>query len=72
MSIGMLTLSFFLCLFMHRYLLRENARKDTEMMAQGLTLESYFEEQEFQEREKGDDASVSIVVFTYDGSLNYA
>lgn len=57
---------------MHRYLLRENARRDTEMMAPGLTLESYFEEQEFQEREKGDDASVSIVVSTYDGSLNYA
>ncbi|EDR02787.1 uncharacterized protein LACBIDRAFT_239030 [Laccaria bicolor S238N-H82] len=56
-SIGMLTLSFFLCLFMHRYLLRENSRRDAEMMAQGLTLESYSEEQKFQEHEKGDDAS---------------
>jgi hypothetical protein len=56
---------------MHRYLLRETAHRDADMMALGLTLESYFEELKFQQREKGDDSSVSIVVSTYDASLNY-
>ena len=69
---GMLILSFFLCLFMHRYLLRENARRESEMIAQGVTLESYSEEQKFEEREKGDDASVSIIVSSYDASLIHA
>ena len=69
---GMLILSFFLCLFMHRYLLRENSRRESEMIAQGVTLESYSEEQKFEEREKGDDASVNIIVSSYDASLNHA
>ena len=69
---GMLILSFFLCLFMHRYLLRENARRESEMIAQGVTLESYSEEQKFEEREKADDAWVSIIVSSYDASLNHA
>lgn len=44
---------------MHRYLLPENARRDADMMAQGLTLESYSAKQKFQEREKAD---VSLII----------
>lgn len=36
--IGMITMSFFLCLFMHLYLVRENARRDADMERLGLTL----------------------------------
>lgn len=43
---------------MHVYLKKENARRDAEMQAKGLTLESYTEEMRFSEREKGDNASV--------------
>ncbi len=57
--IGTVTMSLFLCIFMHIYLVRENSRRDIEMAARGLTLDSYTEEMKYEEREKGDDATVS-------------
>ena len=59
----MITMSFFLCLFMHLYLVRENTRRDADMERLGLTLESYSEDQRYQEREKGDNASVSTDIY---------
>ena len=56
---------------MHRYPLRENP-VGTQKSWRKASLESHSEEQEFQEREKGDDASISIIVPSYDASLNYA
>lgn len=56
--IGTLTMSTILCTFMHLYLVRENARRDADMKAQGLTLDDYTEEMKYREREKGDNASV--------------
>ncbi|RXW21582.1 hypothetical protein EST38_g4281 [Candolleomyces aberdarensis] len=56
--IGTVTMSFFLCLFMHIHLKRENDRREAEMKARGLTsLDQYTEEMKTAEREKGDDAS---------------
>lgn len=69
--IGLITMSFSLCLFMHLYLVRENARKDTDMERLGLTLESYSEDQKYQEREKGDNASVSASSTPNSTSLNH-
>jgi len=57
MLIGLVSMSMFLCIFMHYYLIAENARRDEAMKAKGLTLESYTEEMKFAEREKGDNAS---------------
>jgi hypothetical protein len=53
------TMSLLLCMFLHSYLVHENARRDIEMAARGLTLDSYTEEMKYEEREKGDDATVS-------------
>jgi len=55
--IGMVTMSFSLCIFMHFYCRRENARRDAAMIAKGLSLNSYTEEMMYAEREKGDNAS---------------
>jgi hypothetical protein len=57
--IGMISMSLVLSVFMHVYLVRENARRDEAMQAKGLTLDSYTEEMKHAEREKGDDATVS-------------
>ena len=54
-------------LFMHLYLKRENARRDEEMHARGLTLETYTEDMRVAEREKGDDATVSPPFLKADG-----
>ena len=59
--IGMVTMSLSLCVFMHTYLKRENARRDAAMIARGLTLNSYTDEMRYAEREKGDNASVSKI-----------
>jgi hypothetical protein len=59
--IGMVTMSLCLCVFMHTYLKRENARRDAAMIARGLTLNSYTEEMKYAERERGDNASVSKI-----------
>lgn len=48
---------------MHFYLKKENARRDAEMQAKGLTLESYTEEMRHDEREKGDYATVSCPLY---------
>lgn len=58
--IGTLTMSTILCVIMHICLVRENARRDAEMKAQGLTLDGYTEDMKYREREKGDYASVSV------------
>lgn len=63
--IGTVTMSFFLSLFMHLYLVRENKRRDAAMQAKGLTKESYTEEMKLAERELGDYASVSTVPTSY-------
>jgi len=55
----MVTMSLLLCIFMQAYLVHENTRRDIEMVARGLTLDSYTEEMKFEERGKGDDATVS-------------
>jgi len=55
--IGTVTMSLSLCVFMHTYLKRENARRDAAMIARGLTLNSYTDEMRYAEREKGDNAS---------------
>jgi sugar phosphate permease len=55
--IGMISMSLVLSVFMHVYLVRENARRDEAMQAKGLTLDSYTEEMKHAEREKGDDAT---------------
>ncbi|KAF9479488.1 MFS general substrate transporter [Pholiota conissans] len=55
--IGTLSMSFVLSTFMHSYLKRENSRRDADMVAKGLTLDSYTEEMKHNEREKGDDAT---------------
>lgn len=61
--IGTLTMSTILCIFMHIYLKRENARKDEELRQRlGVTGpididEHYTEEMKVSEREKGDNAS---------------
>ncbi|KAF5355129.1 hypothetical protein D9756_005714 [Leucocoprinus leucothites] len=55
--IGTLTMSTVLSLFMHVYLIRENARRDAEMEGRGLTLDSFTDEMKYDEREKGDYAS---------------
>ena len=57
--LGMVTMSLILSMFMHTYLVRENTRRDIEMAARGLTLYSYTEEMKYEEREKGDNATVS-------------
>jgi len=54
-------MSFCLSLFLHIYLKRENARRDEAMKAQGLTLDTYTEDMRTAEREKGDNATVSLV-----------
>jgi len=54
-------MSLCLCVFMHTYLKRENARRDAAMIARGLTLNSYTEEMKYAERERGDNASVSTI-----------
>ncbi|KAJ2914183.1 hypothetical protein MD484_g6232, partial [Candolleomyces efflorescens] len=52
------TMSFLLCLFMHIHLRKENARREAEMKALGLTsVDQYTEEMKTAEREKGDYAS---------------
>jgi MFS family permease len=55
--IGTVTMSLVLSFIMHTYLVRENARRDTEMAAKGFTLDSYTEDMKIAEREKGDDAT---------------
>lgn len=50
-------MSFFLTIFMHLYLKRENARRDRLAAEAGLQPEDYTEEQRYAEREKGDYAS---------------
>jgi len=55
--IGTVTMSLALCLFMHTYLKRENARRDAEMIARGLHINSYTDEMKNAERERGDNAS---------------
>ncbi|KAF8157195.1 major facilitator superfamily domain-containing protein [Crassisporium funariophilum] len=55
--IATVSMSFCLCGFMHWYLVRENARRDAAMAAQGLTLDSYTEDMKESEREKGDNAT---------------
>jgi hypothetical protein len=57
-------MSLTLCVFMHIYLKRENARRDAAMIARGLTLNSYTEEMKHIEREKGDNATVSKFHFS--------
>lgn len=57
------TMSFFLCAFMRTWLIKENARRDEEAKAKGLTLHDYTEEMKESEREKGDSASVSNFSF---------
>jgi len=62
--IGMVLMSLFLSLFMHAYLKRENERRDDAMRARGLVaLESYTEDMKYEEREKGDDATVRHLFF---------
>lgn len=63
--IGTVTMSTILCIIMHTYLVRENARRDADMQAQGLTLDDYTEEMKYREREKGDNASVRIQLLIY-------
>ena len=58
--IGMVSMALALSVFMHLYLVRENARRDEEMEAQGLTLESYTDEMKQAQRERGDYATVSV------------
>ena len=53
-------MSTLLCIWMHFYLVRENARRDKEMEAKGLTLETYTEDMRTVERESGDNATVSL------------
>lgn len=54
------SMSLCLCIFMTLYLRRENSRRDALMASQGYTLESYSEDMKEAEREKGDNATVSI------------
>ncbi|KXN82652.1 hypothetical protein AN958_02329 [Leucoagaricus sp. SymC.cos] len=63
--IGSITMSAILSVIMHVYLVRENARRDTEMEAQGLALERYTDEMKSREREKGDDATVLLTILQY-------
>jgi hypothetical protein len=51
------------CLFMHFYLVRENARRDRLMESKGLTLDTYTEDMRIAERDKGDNATVSSTLF---------
>jgi len=56
---------------MHIYLKRENARRDEAMKAQGLTLDTYTEDMRTAEREKGDNATVSLVCNLYSTKADY-
>lgn len=58
--IGTLSMSTICSVIMHIYLVRENARRDTEMEAQGLSLDTYTDKMKHHEREKGDNASVCL------------
>jgi len=62
--IGTVTMSLILSCFMHLYLRGENARRDELMRAEGLTLASYTEEMKYAQREKGDNATVSVATYT--------
>ncbi|KAG2017538.1 high-affinity nicotinic acid transporter [Coprinopsis cinerea AmutBmut pab1-1] len=55
--IATVSMSTVLCIIMHIYLRRENARRDREMAAKGLTLDTYTEEMRVAERERGDYAT---------------
>jgi sugar phosphate permease len=55
--ISTITMSTILATYMHIWLRRENARRDREMEAKGLTLDTYTEEMRVAERERGDDAT---------------
>lgn len=60
--IGTVSMSLVLCIIMNIYLVRENKRRDAEMAAKGYTLDSYTEDMKVAERERGDYATVSILV----------
>ncbi|KAF8660605.1 hypothetical protein AX16_001584 [Volvariella volvacea WC 439] len=51
------TMSCCLCIFMKWWLEKENARRDAELKAKGMTLDDYTEEMKAAERERGDYAS---------------
>jgi predicted MFS family arabinose efflux permease len=54
------TMSTCLCIFMTLYLRRENVRRDRLMSEQNMTLDMYTEDMKEAERERGDNATVSI------------
>lgn len=63
--IGTTTMSCVLCIFMTFYLRKENARRDALMTEKGYTLESYTDEMKEDEREAGDNATVSYRPFSF-------
>ncbi|TGZ77276.1 MFS general substrate transporter [Ascodesmis nigricans] len=55
--IATLSMSLVLTTFMTIYLRKENARRDADFAARGITIEELTEEQKYEERERGDHAS---------------